>query len=191
MNNKIFSTILKVVVAALFVIGLFLTFKTIGNGDPKNINAEQLGIIEWNAQMDEHIASGGTAETFTSEKSDIEMGIEIADEVEADIISGISTTIDFTLIVLYGCIIISLITFLYAVVTDFKRFLPFLVGTAVLLIVIGISYAMSSDIVPANLADKADADTYKLVGTGIMSSMILTAIAGIGWVAGEAFKMIK
>lgn len=190
MNNKMFNTILKVVVAAIFVIGLFLTFKTIGNGDPKNIDAGQLGIIEWNAQVEAHENSGST-EPFAPEQSDMEMGIEIANELEQDIVSGISTTIDFTLVVLWGCIIIGLITFLFAVVTDFKRFIPFLAGTVILLIIIGISYAISSDVIPADLASKTDAKTYKLVGTGILTSMILTAIAGAGWVLGEALKFVK
>ena len=190
MDTKIFNTILKVVVAAIFVIGLFLTFKTIGNGDPKNIDAEQLGIIEWNSQLEAH-ENSGSSEPFAPEMSDIEMGTEIANETEHDIVSGISTTINFTLIVLWGCIIIGLITFLFAVVTDFKRFIPFLIGTALLLVVIGISYMISTDVIPADLASKTDAKTYKLVGTGILTSMILTAIAGIGWVAGEALKMIK
>ncbi len=190
MNNKIFNTILKVATAVIFVVGLILSFQVMKNGDPKNIDAEQLGIIEWNSQLEAHENSGST-EPFAPEMSDVEMGMEIAAEMEQEIVSGVSTTINFTLIILWGCVIISLITFLIAVFTDFKRFLPFLVGTLVLLIIIGISYAISSDVVPADLASKTDAKTYKLVGTGILTSMILTTLAAAGWVIGEGIKMIK
>lgn len=190
MNSKVFNTVLKVVVAAIFVIGMFLSIKVMQNGDPKNIDAEQLGIIEWNSQLEAH-ENSGSSEPFAPEMSDVEMGMEIAAEMEQDIVSGVSTTINFTLIILYGCIIISLITFLYAVITDFKRFMPFLIGTVGLLVVIGISYALSSEVIPADLASKTDADTYKLVGTGIMSAMILTFLAAAGWVVGEAIKMVK
>lgn len=191
MDNKIFNTILKVVTAVIFVVGLFLSIQVMRDGDPKNVDAEQLGIIEWNAQLDNHIANGGTKEDFSSDKSPEEMGAELAAEKEESIASGVSTTINFTLIILWGCVIISLLTFLFAVITDFKRFVPFLAGTLILLIIIGISYAVSSDVIPANLASKTDADTYKLVGTGILTSMILTTLAAAGWVVGEAIKMVK
>lgn len=191
MNKNIFNTILKVVTAVIFVIGVFLSLKVMMNGDPKNVDAEQLGIVEWNAQLDKHIAGGGTEANFSTDKAPEQMGDEIADELIGDINSGVSTTIDFTLIILWICVGVSLLSFLYATVTDFKRFVPFLIGTVVLLIIIGISYAMSSDVVPADLMAKTDAKTYKLVGTGIMASIILTALAGIGWVVGEALKLIK
>ena len=191
MDNKIFNTILKVVTAIIFVGGLFLSIQVMRNGDPKNVDAEQLGIIEWNSQLDAHIADGGSKESFSSELSPEEMGYEIAGELEESIVSGVSTTINFTLIVLWLCVIISLLTFLAAVVTDFKRFIPFLAGTLVLLIIIGISYAISSDVIPADLASKTDPKTYRLVGTGILTSMILTTLAAAGWVVGEAIKMVK
>lgn len=189
--NKIFSTALKVLTAAVFVVGIYLSFNVMSNGDPKNIDAEQLGIIEWNKQLDEHVASGGTAETFNPDKSPEEMGEEIAAEMEKDIISGVSTTINFTLIVLWLCVVISLLTFLYAVVTDFRRFIPFLIGTVILLIIIGIAYAMSPTTVPESFADKTDGQTYKLVSTGILTTFILVTLAFGGWILGEVYKLFK
>lgn len=189
--NKIFSTALKVLTAVIFVVGIYFSFNVMSNGDPKNIDAEQLGVIEWNKQLDEHVASGGTVETFSPDKSPEVMGEEIATEIEKDIVSGVSTTINFTLIVLWSCVVISLLTFLYAVVTDFKRFMPFIIGTVILLIIIGIAYAMSSTTVPANLADKTDGDTYKLVSTGILTTFILIALAFGGWILGEVYKLFK
>lgn len=190
MNTKTINLILKGLTALIFVVGLVLSFIVISNGDPRNINAEQLGIIEWNKQYEAHKAANGDV-PFASEKTPEELGEELYNAEESKIVSTVSTTIDFTMIVLYACVIISLLTFAYALATDFKRFMPFLIGTVALLVIIGISYAMASDVLPGNLAMKTDAKTYKLVGTGIISTFILTGLAALAWVAGEALKLFK
>lgn len=190
MDSKKLNLILKGLTAVIFVVGLVLSFIVISNGDPRNIDAEQLGVIEWNKQYEAHKAQNGDV-PFASEKTPQEIGEEMFNEMDADIKGTVSTTINFTMTVLYACIIISLLTFVIALVTDFKRFMPFLIGTVALLVIIGISYAMASDVLPDNLAMKTDAKTYKLVGTGILTTFILTILAVIAWVAGEALKLFR
>jgi hypothetical protein len=190
MENKL-KIVLKVVTALIFVIGIILSIQVINNGDPRNVDSEQLGIVEWNKLIDEHEAKNGKDVPFSYEKTPAELGEEQFEKIDTKIKSTVSTTINFTMFVLYACVIISLLTFFIALFTDFKRFVPFLIGTVVLLIIIGISYALSSDVVPDSLSAKADAKTYKLVGTGILTSFMLTAVAGLSWISGEVIKLFK
>lgn len=190
MNTKTVNLVLKGLTALIFVVGLVLSFIVISNGDPRNLDAEQLGIIEWNKQYEAHKAQNGDV-PFASEKTPQEMGEEIFETMDADIKGTVSGTINFTMFVLYACIGISLLTFVIALITDFKRFMPFLIGTVALLIIIGISYGIASDVLPADLAMKTDAKTYKLVGTGILTTFILTFLAALAWIAGEALKLFR
>jgi hypothetical protein len=190
MDSKKLNLILKGLTALIFVVGLVLSFIVISNGDPRNVDAEQLGIIEWNKQYEAHKKQNGDV-PFASEQTPQEIGDGLAEVIVEDITGTVSTTIDFTMIVLYACIIISLITFVIALITDFKRFKPFLIGTVVLLIIVGISYGMAADTVPQDLTTKIDAKTYKLVGTGLLTTFILTFLAALAWIAGEALKLFR
>lgn len=191
MKGNKFNIIVRAVTAVIFVVGLALSMIVISKGDPRSVDADQLGVIEWNKLVDAHEAKNGKDAPFTHDKTPQELGQEKFDEIERNIVGTVSTTIDFTMIVLWACVIISLLSFLIALVTDFKRFMPFIIGTVALLIIIGISYALSSDIVPSDLTNKSNASTYRLVGTGVLTSFILTALAGLGWVAGEVLKLVK
>ncbi|MFP5471037.1 MAG: hypothetical protein ACLGGV_05535 [Bacteroidia bacterium] len=190
MDTKKLNLMLKGLTALIFVVGLVLSFMVISNGDPRNVDAEQLGIVEWNKQYEAHKKQNGDV-PFASEKTPQEMGDEIAEVLVEDITGTVSTTINFTMIVLYACIIISLITFVIALISDFKRFKPFLIGAIVLLVIVGISYAMASDVVPQDLTSKIDTKTYKLVGTGLLTTFILTFLAALVWIAGEALKLFR
>lgn len=65
-----------------------------------------------------------------------------------------------------------------------------LVGVGVLVVVVGISYALASDVPPSHL-EGVTAKTAKEVGTGLYAFYILAAVAIVATVYSEVSKFFK
>ncbi|MBN2669239.1 MAG: hypothetical protein JXR60_08410 [Bacteroidales bacterium] len=82
----------------------------------------------------------------------------------------------------------------YLVVSDFKKAKNALIGVGALLVVVGIAYAMASDVIPTFYnADKFNIteSVSKWVGTGLFTTYLLGGIAVVGIIITEFSKSFK
>jgi len=203
MDNKIQNIVLFSIKGLLVLIGVILSIMVINVGDPSAMGDEevmQLGVKEAIAQ--------NKAESMTQSELEVwemEEGMKIKKEREDNMKSKVSGVIDFTMIVIWICVIAVVLAFVYLAVVDTRKALITLAGLVGFGLFLIIIYYSVGDEVPQELVDKEHLklpeeteqqkwvflpENWRLASTAWISTGILASIAVIGAIGGWIRKMV-
>lgn len=201
MNNRIQNIVLKSISYIIIVVGVYLTFNIIGDGNPPGMSDaefEQLAIREAKAD--------NLQDQMTQVELDqwvVNRGQEIKEEQTEVLYNDVSTMYGFTYFIIMFSIILVLLAFLYLVVINPKKAIMTLVKIAAVGVVLLIVYNMADTTVPQALIDNEAArlvpeddrmytpENWQLASFFWVSFEVLAGVAVVGIIAGLFAKFIK
>ena len=197
MENNNQTLITKIVTYAIVFFGILFTIWVMNDDNPSEMSYEQQkqwSIVE---AKEQGLATKMTASELNAHLS--ERTTQITEEKEKTLWSDVSTLINFSMFIIYLDIGLVIAAFIYLAYIDSKKAIKSLIGLGIFTFFILAVYLFSYDVSDQELNDynskllniqvvKSDIVMAKMA---ISSTIVLIAIACIGWVGSPFFKYLK
>ena len=197
MENNNQTLITKIVTYAIVFFGILFTIWVMNDDNPSEMSYEQQkqwSIVE---AKEQGLATKMTASELNAHLS--ERTTQITEAKEKTLWSDVSTLINFSMFIIYLAIGLVIAAFIYLAYIDSKKAIKSLIGLGIFTFFILAVYLFSYDVSDQELNDynskllniqvvKSDIVMAKMA---ISSTIVLIAIACIGWVGSPFFKYIK
>lgn len=203
MNNNIINIGLKVVVAAIILIGSVMTIGIVKEGNPSaydNQDIVKLGQQVAIEQGKDVELSQGELDRFITDE-----GLKIKKEREEEVQASVNTIMNFTFYLLGATVLVLILGTLLAIAENLKKYLIGIISTIAFLILLYIIYVSTGDDVPAeyvamesmrsaedpNYVTMFTPSNWKMVSAAFTTSVLLIGVAILAWITGAVMKIVK
>lgn len=197
MDNNTQNLVTKIVTYSIVFFGILFTIWVMRDDNPSEMSYEQQkqwAIVEAKEQGLESEMTATKLNAHLSERT-----MEISKEKEQTLWSDVSTLINFSMFIIYLAIGLVIAAFIYLAYIDSKKAIKALIGLGIFTFFILGVYLFSFNVSDQELNEynskllniqvvKSDIVMAKMA---ITSTIILIAIACIGWIGSPFFKYIK